>query len=77
MPELYKGEGGKYWYNGGFNPKAVIALVAGVLPLIPGFLGTVGLATVAPFWVTLYHYAWFISFAVSFLVYVTLMPKEG
>ncbi|MEK7859072.1 MAG: NCS1 family nucleobase:cation symporter-1 [Elusimicrobiota bacterium] len=77
LPELYKGEGGKYWYNGGFNPKAVIALIAGILPLIPGFLGTVGIAAVAPFWVTIYHYAWFISFAVSFLVYVALMPKEG
>ncbi|MBI4376326.1 MAG: NCS1 family nucleobase:cation symporter-1 [Elusimicrobia bacterium] len=70
--DLYAARG-PYWYNGGFNPRALIALGAGIAPLIPGFLGTIGAASVAPFWVTLYHYAWFISFATSFAVYWLLM----
>ena len=68
IPELYSKEG-RYWYSGGFNPKALAALAAGILPLVPGFLGTVGLAQVPPFWITLYSYAWFISFAISFIIY--------
>jgi NCS1 family nucleobase:cation symporter-1 len=68
LKALYAGSG-EYWYSGGFNGKALAALVLGIVPLIPGFLGTVGLATVAPFWLTLYSYAWFISFAISFIVY--------
>jgi NCS1 family nucleobase:cation symporter-1 len=72
LPGLYRREG-PYWYNGGFNPRAIVALVAGIAPCGPGFLGTVGLATVAPFWTSLYHYAWFLSFFVSFGVYALLM----
>jgi nucleobase:cation symporter-1, NCS1 family len=68
LSELYS-ERGEYWYRGGFNYKAIVALIAGVAPLVPGFLGTVGLAVVSPFWTTLYSYAWFISFAISFAVY--------
>ena len=66
--DLYVREGA-YWYASGFNPKALIALVLGILPLVPGFLGTVGLAHVSEFWLTLYSYAWFISFAISFAAY--------
>ncbi|CAI7924784.1 unnamed protein product, partial [Closterium sp. NIES-53] len=33
---------GPYWYAGGYNPAAVLALVAGVLPNLPGFLAAVG-----------------------------------
>ncbi|CAI5969661.1 unnamed protein product [Closterium sp. NIES-64] len=32
---------GPYWYAGGYNPAAVFALVAGVLPNLPGFLAAV------------------------------------
>jgi NCS1 family nucleobase:cation symporter-1 len=72
--ELYE-KGGAYWYTGGVNTAALVALLLGCAPVLPGFLGTVKLLDVAPFWVTLYHYAWFISFAVSFLSYRILMNK--
>jgi cytosine/uracil/thiamine/allantoin permease len=36
---------------------------------VPGFLATVGLLRVHPFWTDLYHYAWFVSFAVAFALY--------
>ncbi|OGR82585.1 MAG: nitrate reductase [Elusimicrobia bacterium RIFCSPHIGHO2_02_FULL_57_9] len=75
VPELYR-KSGAYWYEKGFNPKAIAALILGILPLIPGFLGTIGLASISAWWITLYHYAWFISFGVSFVVYWALMRRD-
>jgi NCS1 family nucleobase:cation symporter-1 len=71
LPGLYRREG-PYWYLGGFNPIALVALVAGIAPCVPGFLGTVGVFAVAPVWTDMYHYAWFISFGVSLVVYTGL-----
>ena len=73
--ELYE-KNGAYWYAGGVNGRALVALVLSCLPVLPGFLGTVKLATVAPFWISLYHYAWFISFGLSFTLYWLLMRWE-
>ena len=69
---LYRVDG-PYWYSGGVNPLALIALLAGIAPCVPGFLATVADVPVLPVWVEMYHYAWFISFAVSLAVYVVLM----
>ena len=71
VDELYS-EKGRYWFNNGFNPLAVIALIAGILPNIPGFLTTTKIldaGTVPPFINGLYHWAWFVGFAISGLVY--------
>jgi NCS1 family nucleobase:cation symporter-1 len=76
---LYKKDG-PYWYTGGFNPLAMIALVLGIAPCVPGFLAAVSAswaASLAPIWSELYHYAWFISFGVSFVTYVVLMSVFG
>ncbi len=73
--ELYE-KNGAYWYAGGVNGRALMALVLACLPVLPGFLGTVKLAAVAPFWISLYHYAWFISFGLSFALYWLLMRWE-
>ena len=54
----------------------LLALAAGVAPCVPGFLTTVGLTEAAPFWTELYHYAWFLSFGTSFLVYAVLTPRH-
>ena len=72
LPGLYKSDG-PYWYTGGFNPVAIIALILGIVPCVPGFLGTIKVMTVAPIWMTLYNYAWFLSFGISMLVYTGLM----
>jgi nucleobase:cation symporter-1, NCS1 family len=69
---LYK-HSGPYWYQSGFNPRALIALAAGIAPCVPGFLGTVQLAHVSAVWTELYSYAWFISLGVSGTVYGLLM----
>ena len=60
---------GPYWYRGGFNARALIALAVGVAPCVPGFLGTIKAVDVSPFWTDLYSYAWFLSFGVSAVVY--------
>jgi NCS1 family nucleobase:cation symporter-1 len=73
---LYE-RGGPYWYVGGFNPVGLVALAAGVLPCVPGFLAAVDLASVPAFWTQLYHYAWFLSFGVSAAVYVLLTWAVG
>ena len=76
--ELYQ-RNGRYWYGNGFNPIAIVALVLGILPNVPGFLGTVKLvnaATVGPFWMRLYDYAWFVGFTISFIVYWALMARK-
>jgi nucleobase:cation symporter-1, NCS1 family len=52
---------------------ALIALVLGIAPCVPGFLGTVTEIKVPAFWIQMYHYAWFISFGISFLFYAALM----
>jgi NCS1 family nucleobase:cation symporter-1 len=42
LPDLFR-EQGAYTYRGGVNPAAMIALVLGVLPVIPGFIHAVRL----------------------------------
>jgi NCS1 family nucleobase:cation symporter-1 len=76
---LYQKDG-PYWYVGGFNRWALVALALGIAPCIPGFLATVLVdfrEAIPTFWVNLYHYAWFISFTVSFMVYVVLMKSTS
>jgi NCS1 family nucleobase:cation symporter-1 len=69
---LYE-KSGPYWYAAGFNPIAIIALLAGIAPCVPGFLATVNDKIQLPaIWTDLYHYAWFISFGISFVLYVVL-----
>src|SRR5258708_5337012 len=63
---------GQYFYGSGFNPAAIVALVLGIAPNVPGFLGTIKVldpASVGPFLMHLYNYAWFAGFLISFVVY--------
>src|SRR6201996_3642993 len=66
VASLYR-RGGPYEYSRGINPRAAIALVAGV------FLALVGL--VAPPVRFLYDYAWFVGFFVSAGIYYLLMLR--
>src|SRR5580658_5364730 len=74
---LYRRDG-PYWYQGGWNPWALVALAAGIAPCLPGFAAAAGLIDSAGsgaegFWMGLYNYAWFVSFGVSLVSYVVLM----
>jgi NCS1 family nucleobase:cation symporter-1 len=69
--QLYK-SGGEYFYGSGFHLAAIVALVLGIAPNVPGFLGTIKVldpATVGPFLMHLYSYAWFVGFIISFVAY--------
>jgi NCS1 family nucleobase:cation symporter-1 len=75
--ELFNPQG-IYSYNNGFNKTAVIALLAGILPNVPGFLLTINAVSSSafPVWISdLYHYAWFVGFGVSAVVYLLIHPK--
>jgi NCS1 family nucleobase:cation symporter-1 len=74
LQDLYT-KGGRYWYSHGFHGIGLVSLAIGVIPCVPGFLGTIGLIDVAPFWKELYHYAWFLSFGLSFVVYAVGMNR--
>ena len=69
---LYKADG-EYRFTSGFSIVALIALVAGALPSLPGFLVQIkalDAASIPLLLADLYHYAWFIGFAVAFVVYL-------
>lgn len=77
--DLYRHHG-IYRFRNGFNVTAIIALIAGILPNVPGFLVTIKVlaAGAVPLWISnLYHYAWFVGFGVSGALYYLLMkPKQ-
>jgi nucleobase:cation symporter-1, NCS1 family len=73
---LYR-KGGPYWYARGVNPIAQVSLALGIAPCVPGFLAILKIAEVPRAWISLYHYAWFISFAISAACYVALTRATG
>jgi NCS1 family nucleobase:cation symporter-1 len=78
-PDLFK-LAGKYSYNNGVNYRAMIALVLAVLPVVPGFLRaatTPGGSVPDPTWLdSIYTYAWFVTFGLSFVLYLLLAPRQ-
>ncbi len=76
--DLYRHDG-VYGYKNGFNSNAIIALLIGILPNVPGFLIQINVLSndIFPIWVNhLYNYAWFVGFALSAIVYYILMQKN-
>jgi len=67
VEDLYL-RGGAYEYLHGFNPIAILALVAGVA------IALIGLAVPAVRW--LFDYAWFVGFVASGGLYFLLMQKQ-
>ena len=65
--DLYR-RGGAYEYLHGFNPGAILALVAGVA------IALIGLAVPPLRW--LYDYAWFVGFLISGGLYFLLMRRQ-
>ena len=74
--ELYQMHGA-YTYRNGFNPCAIIALVLSILPVVPGFIRAAttpgGMVANPTFFDSLYSYAWFVTFALSAVIYYALM----
>jgi NCS1 family nucleobase:cation symporter-1 len=76
--ELYEMKG-RYTFNNGYNSTAIIALLLGILPNVPGFLTTVGLLNKEAVWPWIsgiYSYAWFAGFFVSGITYYALSGSK-
>jgi nucleobase:cation symporter-1, NCS1 family len=72
--DLYRRDG-EYRFQNGVSFVAVVALVAAVLPSLPGFVAQVspGTAHLIPvFFLHVYQYAWFAGFGIAFAVYLIL-----
>jgi NCS1 family nucleobase:cation symporter-1 len=79
LAALYQ-ENGEYRFTNGFSLVALFALIVAILPNLPGFLVTVKIvdATSVPaFFVRLYDYAWFVGFAIAFVLYLVLRTLSG
>jgi NCS1 family nucleobase:cation symporter-1 len=76
LADLFR-EQGAYTYRNGVNPRAILALALAVAPVVPGFIHAVSTpgGTVADpgFFDKLYSYAWFVTFGLSFVIYLLLM----
>lgn len=83
LAELFNTRG-TYSYSGGFNWRAITALVAAVAPVVPGFLRAAttpgGQIAEPSFFDSIYGYAWFVTFGIGFILYFILMrvfpPRE-
>jgi NCS1 family nucleobase:cation symporter-1 len=72
---------GRYSYVNGVNMRAIAALVIALLPVVPGFIraattpgGQIANPTIFDH---LYTYAWFVTFIISFAVYLVLMRSRS
>jgi nucleobase:cation symporter-1, NCS1 family len=70
---------GRYAYANGINWRAMTALVLAVIPVVPGFVRAAttpgGQVSMPTFFDLLYSYAWFVTFALSFGLYLALMRR--
>lgn len=73
-------EGGLYSYASGFNWRAMVAFILAIAPVAPGFIRaamTPGGKVADPnFFDSMYVYAWFVTFGLSFAIYFALMQSE-
>jgi len=79
-PDLFAVDG-IYSYTNGINYRAMAVLVVAMLPVIPGFIraaltpgGQVATPNVLD---SLYSYAWFVTFGVSFILYLLISRRRS
>jgi NCS1 family nucleobase:cation symporter-1 len=82
VEELYRhGEGGEYWYSNGYNWRALAAVAAGVIPVLPGFLHAAttegGVIADPDFLDQLYRYGVFVAFGLSAVSYIVLSRLQA
>ena len=73
LEDLFK-TNGRYTYDGGVNRRAMVVLAVSILPVLPGFLRAAttpgGQVANATLWDSVYTYAWFVTFGLSFSLYL-------
>jgi NCS1 family nucleobase:cation symporter-1 len=71
---------GPYSYSNGFNWRGIIALIAAVAPVVPGFLRAAvtpgGQVSDPTLFDQLYTYAWFVTFGLGFVIYYVLTASR-
>jgi NCS1 family nucleobase:cation symporter-1 len=82
LTELYKMDG-RYAYSGGWNWRAIVAVLVGVVPVVPGFLRAAttpnfsGVFENPSFVESLYNYGLFFTFFVAGITYLLLSLIPG
>jgi NCS1 family nucleobase:cation symporter-1 len=82
LADLYKHDG-RYGYTGGWNWRAIVAVLVGVVPVLPGFIkaattpGFAGVFENPTFIEGLYNYGLFFTFFVAGLTYLLLNLIPG
>ena len=79
LDDLYKLKG-IYTFKKGFNIIAIIALILGILPIIPGFLIQIKILEKELVWnwlAEMYNYAWFVGFFISGCTYWILSKRNA
>ena len=80
LPDLFKVQG-IYSYTNGTNRTAIIALVAAIVPVVPGFVRAAttpgGVVPNLSIFDHLYTYAWFVTFSLSAAIYLLLMRSRS
>jgi len=72
LPALYQCDG-EYRFTRGWSIAGLGALGIAILPSLPGFLATINVVkkeNVAPIFMSVYSYAWFVGFGVAFVAYL-------
>jgi NCS1 family nucleobase:cation symporter-1 len=79
VPDLFREEG-RYFYTNGVNPRAILVLIVAVAPVVPGFIHAAttpgGQVANPTFLDSLYTYAWFVTFGISFALYLLIAKRE-
>jgi nucleobase:cation symporter-1, NCS1 family len=81
VEDLYRhGPGGQYWFSSGYNWRALVAVAAGVIPVLPGFLHAAttegGVIADPDFLDQLYRYGVFVAFGLSAVAYVAMTRAQ-
>jgi NCS1 family nucleobase:cation symporter-1 len=82
LRQLYHyGADGEYWFTGGYNVRALVAVACGVIPVLPGFLHAAttegGVIADPDFLDQLYRYGVFVAFGLSAIAYLALTLAGG
>ena len=77
VEDLYRpGRGGRYWYTSGYNVSALIAVAAGAIPVLPGFINAAttegGIVADPGFFDELYKYGVFVAFGLAAATFAAL-----
>jgi len=80
VPDLFR-EDGRYSYTKGVNVRAILVLIISIAPVVPGFIHaatTPGGQVVNPSLLdSIYTYAWFVTFALSFVLYLIVARRDA